>query len=144
MGPVEQNLKKTNLTAVFQSLYCRLCQKSMFESCDCEHWHFASRSQHECTSMTHIGHSLVEFAKHLFDFSVWRTNVPLLSCQHGHCSVIHFFNFVTMIRSTLPQPFAFSQLHTLLAIGWHWLMVSHWLAQNSWVRKCGLYVHRNH
>ena len=38
-----------------------------------------------CISKSDIGHRPTEFAKCQFDFSVERTNVPLLSCQHGHC-----------------------------------------------------------
>ena len=45
------------------------------------------------TSTSDIGPSQMEFAKCLFDFWLEWTNVPLLSCQHGHCPVIFYFYF---------------------------------------------------
>ena len=41
-----------------------------------------------CISTLEISHTLIEFAEYPFDFSVERTNVLLLSHQHGHWLVI--------------------------------------------------------
>ena len=49
------------------------------------HFTTAATNKQGCTSTLDIGHRPQEFAKCLFDFSVERTNVPLLSCQCGHC-----------------------------------------------------------
>ena len=49
------------------------------------HFTTAATNKQGCTSTLDIGHRPKDFAKCLFDFSVERTNVPLLSCQCGHC-----------------------------------------------------------
>ena len=43
--------------------------------------------------MSDIGHGPTEFVKGPFDFSVERTNVPLLSCQGSHCPLFFVLFF---------------------------------------------------
>ena len=57
-----------------------------------------------CSSMSDIGHRPIEFAKCLFDFSVERTNVPLLACQRGCCLVIIIFFFFATLGHHIADP----------------------------------------
>ena len=52
-----------------------------------------------CLSTSDISHRLIEFAKCPFDFSMERTNVPLLSCYRGHCPVIFCNSWTLHSRS---------------------------------------------
>ena len=60
------------------------------------HFTTAATNKQGCTSTLDIGHRPQEFAKCLFDFSVERTNVPLLSCQCSHCP---FFACLVFLNS---------------------------------------------